>query len=79
MKLVYFDDFKLGVLKGDTVIDISSEVKDIPHTGPGDLMNGLIEHWATYSVEDSVHSSSWPGVMKMPPFMWNSHARSVSS
>ena len=48
MKLVYFDDFKLGVLKGDAVVDVSAEVKDIPHTGPGDLMNGLIEHWGSY-------------------------------
>jgi len=29
MKLVYFDDFKLGVLKGDAVVDVSAEVKDI--------------------------------------------------
>jgi 2-keto-4-pentenoate hydratase/2-oxohepta-3-ene-1,7-dioic acid hydratase in catechol pathway len=48
MKLLYFDDFKLGVLKGDAVVDVSAEVKDIPHTGPGDLMNGLIEHWSSY-------------------------------
>src|SRR6201990_1792055 len=48
MKILYFDDFKLGVLKGDTVVDVSAEVKDIPHTGPGDLMNGLIERWGSY-------------------------------
>jgi len=48
MKLVYFDDFKLGVLKGEAVVDVSAEVKDIPHTGPGDLMNGLIERWGSY-------------------------------
>lgn len=48
MKLVYFDDFKLGVLKGDVVVDVSAEVTDIPHTGPGDLMNGLIERWDRY-------------------------------
>ena len=48
MKLVYFDDFKIGVLKGDAVVDVSAAVKDIPHTGPGDLMNGLIEHWGSY-------------------------------
>jgi hypothetical protein len=41
-------DFRLGVLKGDAVDDVSAEVKDIPHTGPGDLMNGLIEHWDSY-------------------------------
>ena len=48
MKILYFDDFKLGVLKGDAVVDVSAEVKDIPHTGPGDRMNGLIEHWGSY-------------------------------
>src|ERR1700749_2963432 len=48
MKILYFDDFKLGVLKGDAVVDVSVEVKDIPHTGPGDLLNGLIERWGSY-------------------------------
>src|SRR6516225_3180082 len=48
MKLLHFDDFKLGVLKGEAVVDVSAEVKDIPHTGPDDLMNGLIEHWGSY-------------------------------
>jgi len=48
MKLLYFDDFKLGVLKGDAVVDVSAIVSDIPHTGPGDLMNGLIERFAAY-------------------------------
>src|ERR1700759_785680 len=48
MKLMYFDDFKLGVLKDDVVFDVSAAVKDIPHVGPGDLMNGLIERWDTY-------------------------------
>src|ERR1700754_4856703 len=48
MKLVYFDDFKLGVLRNDAVVDVSAAVKDIPHTGAGDLMNGLIEHWSSY-------------------------------
>src|SRR5262244_516325 len=42
MKLVYFNDFRLGVLKGDAVVDVTSVVQKIPHTGPGDLMNGLI-------------------------------------
>ena len=48
MKLLYFDDFKLGVLKGDTVVDVSAAVKDIPHTGPHDLISGLIERFAAY-------------------------------
>jgi 2-keto-4-pentenoate hydratase/2-oxohepta-3-ene-1,7-dioic acid hydratase in catechol pathway len=48
MKLVYFNDFRLGVLKGDSVVDVTSVVQKIPHTGPGDLMNGLIARWADY-------------------------------
>ncbi len=48
MKLLYFDDFKLGVLKGENVVDVSSVVQDIPRTGPGDLINGLIERFAEY-------------------------------
>ncbi|HZM44930.1 MAG TPA: fumarylacetoacetate hydrolase family protein [Burkholderiales bacterium] len=48
MKILYFDDFKLGVLKGDAVVDVSGVVKDIPHTGPHNLISGLIERFADY-------------------------------
>ena len=48
MKLMYFDDYKLGVVTGDGVVDVSSFVQDIPHTGPHDLINGLIERFAGY-------------------------------
>jgi 2-keto-4-pentenoate hydratase/2-oxohepta-3-ene-1,7-dioic acid hydratase in catechol pathway len=62
MKLVYFDDFKLGVLKGDAVVDVSAAVKDIPHTGPGDLMNGLIEHWGSYKPRLEAAAANGAGV-----------------
>jgi 2-keto-4-pentenoate hydratase/2-oxohepta-3-ene-1,7-dioic acid hydratase in catechol pathway len=48
MKLLFFDDFKLGVLNGDTVVDVSAVVRDIPHTGPHNLISGLIERFADY-------------------------------
>jgi len=48
VKLLYFDDFKLGVLKGDSVVDVSSVVQDIPQTGPHDLISGLIARFAEY-------------------------------
>jgi len=48
VKLLFFDDFKLGVLKGDAVIDVSQMVRDIPHTGPHDLISGLIVRFADY-------------------------------
>ena len=49
MKLLFFNDFKLGVLKGDNnVVDVSQLVRDIPHTGPHNLISGLIERFADY-------------------------------
>lgn len=48
MKLLFFDDFKLGVLKDDSVVDVSEAVRDIPHLGPHELVNGLIERFAGY-------------------------------
>jgi 2-keto-4-pentenoate hydratase/2-oxohepta-3-ene-1,7-dioic acid hydratase in catechol pathway len=48
MKLLFFDDFKLGVLKGDAVVDVSDAVRNIPHTDPHNLINGLIERFAEY-------------------------------
>ena len=50
MKLVYFDDWKLGVLKGDAVVDVSAVVKDIPHTGPHNLISAVIERFGEYRV-----------------------------
>ena len=48
MKLLFFDDFKLGVLEGDAVLDVSFAVRGIPHTGPHDLISGLIERFDEY-------------------------------
>jgi 2-keto-4-pentenoate hydratase/2-oxohepta-3-ene-1,7-dioic acid hydratase in catechol pathway len=48
VRLLFFDDFRLGVLNGDAVIDVSPVVRDIPHTGPHDLISGLIERFADY-------------------------------
>jgi 2-keto-4-pentenoate hydratase/2-oxohepta-3-ene-1,7-dioic acid hydratase in catechol pathway len=48
MKLLFFDDYKLGVLQGDTVIDVSAVVRAIAHTGSHNLISGLIERFADY-------------------------------
>src|SRR5712664_1823191 len=48
MKIVFFDEFKLGVLKGDSVVDVSRVVQDIPHLGPQDIIRGVIERFAEY-------------------------------
>src|SRR6266536_4965062 len=48
VKLLFFDDFKLGVLKGDAVFDVSSLGESVPHTGPHDLISGLIAGFGGY-------------------------------
>jgi 2-keto-4-pentenoate hydratase/2-oxohepta-3-ene-1,7-dioic acid hydratase in catechol pathway len=48
MRILYFNDFRLGVLKGDQVVDIMSVVQNIPHTGPGNLINGLIANFGDF-------------------------------
>ena len=56
MKLLYFNDYKLGVLNGDNVVDVTAVVRDIPHNTPGELINGLIERFHDYRrpLEDAV-------------------------
>ncbi|MFA7248172.1 MAG: fumarylacetoacetate hydrolase family protein [Dehalococcoidia bacterium] len=63
MKLLFFDDFKLGVLKGnDTVVDVSAVVSDIPHTEPHDIIKGVIEQWATVKPRLEAAVASGTGV-----------------
>jgi len=72
MKLLYFDDFRLGVLKGDNVVDVSAVVDDIPHIGPHDLISGLIARFDDYRscLADAVASAEGvplAGVRIRPP------------
>src|SRR6266480_7652024 len=62
MKLLYFDDYKLGVLNGNNVVDVSAVVKDIPHVGPGDLINGLIERFSSYRQKLEQAASQGQGI-----------------
>ena len=48
MRLVFFDDFRLGVLQGDGVVDVSEAVRDIPRAGAHDIINGVIARFAEY-------------------------------
>jgi 2-keto-4-pentenoate hydratase/2-oxohepta-3-ene-1,7-dioic acid hydratase in catechol pathway len=47
MKLGFFDDFKLGVVAGDGVVDVTEVVRDISRLGPQDVMRGVIERFDT--------------------------------
>ena len=48
MKLAYFNDFRLGIVTGESIVDVSAEVADVPHTGPGNLISNLIGDFARY-------------------------------
>lgn len=62
MKLLFFDDFVPGVLKGDRVVDIRSVVSDVPHLGPHDLISNLIERFDAFRARIEAHVASEPGV-----------------
>lgn len=48
MKLAFFNDFRLGVVRGDAIVDVTSAVQDVPHLGPHDLINGVIAKFDSY-------------------------------
>jgi 2-keto-4-pentenoate hydratase/2-oxohepta-3-ene-1,7-dioic acid hydratase in catechol pathway len=48
MKLLFFNDFQLGVMKGENVVDVSDVVSDIPCLEPQQLINGLIINFGSY-------------------------------
>lgn len=65
MKIMYFDDFKLGIVKGannDTVVDVSAVVQSIPHTGPHDLINNLIADFDNWRAKLEAAAASGTGV-----------------
>ena len=43
MKLLCFNDYRVGVLKGDNVVDITAVIQNIPHHGPGDRLRGGVQ------------------------------------
>lgn len=58
MKLLFFDEFRLGVLKGDAVVDLSDLVEDLSAFGPQHQIRWLIEHFEEQRgrIEDLVAS-----------------------
>ena len=52
MKIGFFNDWRLGVITlggsgGDGVVDVMDAVRQVKHMGPHDLINGVIEQFAT--------------------------------
>jgi 2-keto-4-pentenoate hydratase/2-oxohepta-3-ene-1,7-dioic acid hydratase in catechol pathway len=48
VKLCYFNDWRLGVIKGDQVVDVTDAAKGVPHRDTRDLIVGVIAEWDSY-------------------------------
>ncbi len=48
MKLAFFNDWRLGVVNGDEIVDVMDAVSLVPRVGAHDLINGVIERWDSY-------------------------------
>jgi hypothetical protein len=48
MKLMFFNDFRLGVLRDEEVVDVTPIAESVPHVGPHDLISGVIEQFDTF-------------------------------
>jgi 2-keto-4-pentenoate hydratase/2-oxohepta-3-ene-1,7-dioic acid hydratase in catechol pathway len=55
MKIAYFNDWRLGIVEGDTIVDVMAAVSEVPRLGPHDLVNGVIERWSAIraKIEDA--------------------------
>ena len=62
MKLLFFDDFRLGVVRGDEVVDVTSAVEAIPRLGPHDLINAVIERFEDLRADLEAAVSAGAGV-----------------
>jgi len=62
VKLLFFDDFRLGVLRGDEVVDVTSVTEEVPHQAPQDLINAVIEQFDTYRPRLEKAASTGTGV-----------------
>jgi 2-keto-4-pentenoate hydratase/2-oxohepta-3-ene-1,7-dioic acid hydratase in catechol pathway len=48
MKLAFFDNYKLGVVNGGKIVDVSDAVKGIKALGPQDVIRTVIEQWSKW-------------------------------
>ena len=62
MKLAFFDDHKLGVVKGESVVDVSEVVHDLHAHAPQDLLRALIENFSQYRGRLEEAAASGQGV-----------------
>ena len=59
MKLAFYDDFRLGVVQGNEIVDVSEVVANKSSLKPNDLINHIIENFQLY--EGPIRSSAENG------------------
>ena len=62
MKLCYFNDFRLGVVSGDNVVDITDSLSHLPHRDSRDLIVALIADWDNLKAMVEQAAASGAGV-----------------
>jgi 2-keto-4-pentenoate hydratase/2-oxohepta-3-ene-1,7-dioic acid hydratase in catechol pathway len=62
VKILFFDDWKLGVLGPAGVVDVTDVVRDVPQTGPHNLVSGVIERFSAYRPKLEAAVQRGPGI-----------------
>ena len=62
MRLTYFNDYRLGVLKGDAIVDVTSLLTVLPHRDTQDLMAALIADFAAHRARIEAHVAAEKGL-----------------
>ncbi len=62
MKIAFFNDYRMGIVVGSNIVDVTEVVGDIPHLSPSDQLNGLIEQFPQYrtKLEEASKGSGVP-------------------
>lgn len=65
MKLAFFNDYQLGVIKGDRIVDVGSAVDGISYHSPQELINMLIEDFGDLQAQIESAAAGGDGVSLM--------------
>jgi len=62
VKLVFFDDYRLGVLRDDGVVDVSAAITNLHYHTAQELLTQVIERWDIY--QDAIASAADSGTAR---------------
>ena len=62
MKLMFYDDYKLGAVKGNSVVDLADALDKTQNASPQDRLNDLIENFSVYQDKLAKVIEQNPGV-----------------